>query len=134
MFCPFCGENIQATFKYCPFCGCQLPEFTNDEVQIAEGKTCDDLITQYFQQGFAYQKILLLLAKCHSIEISLQTLNNKLRLLGLRRRDNDYDLNLVRQHIQHEIDGPGSSAGYLLYGIPCRWKGIKSLGKPYGFL
>ena len=89
-----------------------LPDFTNDEVQIAEGETCDDLITQYFRQGFAYQKILLLLAKYHGIEISLRTLNSKLRLLGLRRRNNDYDLNLVRQRIQHEIDGPGSSAGY----------------------
>ena len=53
-----------------------------------------------------------MLAKYHGIEISLRTLNNKLRLLGLRRRNNDYDLNLIRQHIQHEIDGPGSSAGY----------------------
>jgi hypothetical protein len=110
MFCPFCGENIQVTFKHCPFCGRQLPDFTNNEVHIAKGETCDDLITQYFRQGFAYQKILILLAKYHSIEISLRTLNNKLKLLDLRRRNNDYELNLVPKHIQHEIDGPGSSA------------------------
>ena len=112
MFCPFCGKNIQTLFKYCPFCGRQLPDLTSNEAQSTEGERCDELITRYFRQGFAYQKILLLLANYHGIEISLRTLNNKLRLLGLRRRNNDYDVNIIRQRIQNEIDGPGSSAGY----------------------
>ena len=32
-----------------------------------------------------------------------------LRLLGFRRRNNDYDLNLIHQRIQNKIDGPHSS-------------------------
>ena len=78
MFCPFCGKNIQTHFKYCPFCGCQLPDLTTNEAQSTERERCDELITRYFRQGFAYQKILLLLANDHDIEISLRALNNKL--------------------------------------------------------
>lgn len=121
MFCPFCGETVQVTFKYCPFCGRELPELRNDqevlhgnvdEELIAEGETCDELITRYFKQGFAYQKILLFLSKYHGIEISLRTLHTKLRIIGLRRKNNNYDLNAVRHSVQEELDGPGCSGGY----------------------
>ena len=113
MYCPFCGQNIQVTFQYCPFCGNHLQGFRNAEEQIPGGDdTCDELIAHYFREGFAYEKIMQFLGKFHGINISLRTLNTKLRSLGLRRRNKEYDLSLIRQRIQHELDGPGSSAGY----------------------
>jgi hypothetical protein len=99
MFCPFCGELVQIGFKFCPFCG-------------REGETCDELITRYFRKGFAYEKIILFLANYHGIRMSLRTLNTKLRSLGLRRKNNELDINFVRDRIQQELDGPGNSAGY----------------------
>ena len=121
MFCPFCGELLQNTFKYCAFCGRELPpELTieneglanDEELVYTESGTCDELITRYFRLGFAYQNILLFLSNYHSIVISLRTLNSKLRLLGLRRKNADYDLDNVRNRIQQEIDGPDCSGGY----------------------
>jgi hypothetical protein len=44
--------------------------------------------------------------------MSLRTLNTKLRSLGLRRKNNELDINFVRDRIQQELDGPGNSAGY----------------------
>lgn len=125
MFCPYCGETVQNTFRYCPLCGRGLPEFRNEvlindeepatndgEPADGKGETCDELITHYFRQGFTYQKILLFLSKYHGIVISLRTLSTKLRLLGLRRNNNDYDLNLIRHRVQEEVAGPGCSGGY----------------------
>ena len=82
MFCPFCGGGVQETFNYSTSCGSPLPNI-NDEinddnvwVEPAEaGQNVDELIKEYFRQGFTYSKILLFLAKYNGIEISLRTLN-----------------------------------------------------------
>ena len=72
----------------------------------------DDVIKNYFTQGFAYEKILLLLRRYHDIDMSLRTLHTRLRALGLRRKNIEFDLNSVRQRIRQELDGPGNSSGY----------------------
>ena len=47
-----------------------------------------DSLVSYFDAGYKYSVILLLLAKFHGIFISMRTLKRKLRRLGLRRRGN----------------------------------------------
>ena len=45
--------------------------------------------------------------------MSLRTLKNRLREFGLRRKDyQETDENQVRQYIEEETSGPGSSRGY----------------------
>ena len=60
-----------------------------DEVP-SEILTCEELIQRYFDKGFNYQKIPSFLSRYHGIEMSLRTLNTKLRDLGLKRKDIDY--------------------------------------------
>ena len=45
------------------------------------------LIRHYLERGFCYSVVLQLMKKYHAIEMSMQTLHNRLREYGLRRRD-----------------------------------------------
>ena len=150
MFCPFCGQSVENTYIYCPFCGREIPEIENGEDvaeipvnaeqenevrQVLENQSEDELITYYFRQGFVYQKILLFLSTYHGIllflstyhgiEISLRTLSTRLRSLGLRRRNVEFDVNRVSQRIQEEIDGPGKSAGYRCIAHTLQMEGLQ---------
>ncbi len=130
---------MESTYIYCPFCGHELPEIENrgdvaeiqvnaeqeNEVrQVHENDSEDELITYYFRQGFVYQKILLFLSTYHGIEISLRTLSTRLRSLGLRRRNVEFDVNCVSERIQEEIDGPGNSGGYRCIAHTLQMEGL----------
>lgn len=126
MFCPFCGKILDAQnpINFCAFCGWQLPnsiaanaarnikDVEAVEEILQDGETCDELITRYFREGYAYNKILFFLEKYHVVKISLRTLHTKLRSLSLRRRNNQVNMNHLRERIQAELDGPGNSGGY----------------------
>ena len=139
MFCPFCSQYVENTYIYCPFCGREILEVENRENaaeipvnveqenevrQVLENQSEDELITYYFRQGFVYQKILLFLSTYHGIDISLQTLSTRLRSLGLRRRNVEFDVNRVSQRIQEEIDGPGNSGGYRCIAHTLQMEGL----------
>ena len=91
----------------------------------SEIPTCEELIQRYFKKGFNYQKILLFLLRYHGIEMSLRTLNKKLRDLGLKRKNIDYNIDHVRHHIQQELDGPGCSGGYRAVWRTLKMGGIQ---------
>ncbi len=108
MFCPFCGSelpNVEDLFQFCPFCGSELPNAANQPVQDVEAVflgnkiSCEELITRYFRQGFVYEKILLFLSNYHGIHMSLRTLKAKLNSLGLQRRNNEVDMDILRARI-----------------------------------
>ena len=117
MFCPFCGEILDL-FHFCPFCGSELPNIVTQSAEHVEPVflgndiSCEELITRYFRQGFVYEKILLFLSSYHGIHMSLRTLKTKLNSLGLHRRSNVVDNDVLRDRIRRELDGPGNSAGY----------------------
>ena len=99
-----------------------------DEESLSEDATCEQMIEHYFKQGFVYDKILQFLSKYHGINISMQTLNTKLQEFGLRRRNQECNLDDIRRCTQLELDAPGSSGGYrsiVLFGTPCKSKVIK---------
>ena len=62
--------------------------------------------------GYEYEVILCFLLKYHKIEMSLRTLKERLKSLGLQQRklldSNNQD---VRARIQEELDGPGCLSG-----------------------
>ena len=64
------------------------------------------LIRYYFQRGFSYSSILLLLSKYHNVEMSLRTLHNRLRNNGLRRRGASVNDRDIHEAINQELDGP----------------------------
>ena len=77
---------------------------------MAEGNDEENLIKYYFYKGFEYKNILGLLSTYHNIGISIRTLR-RLRKYGLRRKNPEYDVNLVRE-VWAILDGPGCIPGY----------------------
>ena len=56
----------------------------------------------------------MFLSEYHGINMSLRTLRNKLKGLGLQRRNMVTDEVHVRQRIREELDGPGCMAHVVL--------------------
>ena len=114
MFCPFCGEILEDLFHFCPFCGSELPNTATQSAEDVEPVflgndiSREELITRYFRQGFVYEKILLFLSTYHGIHMSLRTLKTKLNSLGLHKRSNEVDNDVLRDRIRRELDGPGN--------------------------
>ena len=61
------------------------------DIVIPNDNRMDEVLKTYFTKGYSYDKILQLLAKYHETHISLQTLQQKLYNLGLKRRNINYD-------------------------------------------
>jgi len=83
-------------------------------MEISSAKLDEEtqVIKHYFNEGHEYEVILCFLLEYHKIEMSLRTLKERLKSLGLRRRklldSNNQD---VRARIQEELDGPGCLSG-----------------------
>ena len=97
--CEGCTATVTLKSKFCATCGAKRDE----ETQV---------LKYYFNEGYKYEVILCFLHKYHKIEMSLRTLKERLKSLGLRRRtlldSNNQD---VRARIQEELDGPGCLSG-----------------------
>ena len=72
----------------------------------------DELLRYYFQKGFSYKNILLFLSKYHNTEMSMRSLQQQLHDMGLKRRNNSYNIQEIRQEIVNNLNGPGCSGGY----------------------
>ena len=96
--CESCQATVSFNHNFCSSCGTSL----NIE-ELA--------LKYYFRQGYQYDVILMFLSKFHGIEMSLRTLKNRFRSLGLQRKAAEFDEVEVRQRMQQEIDGPGCLSG-----------------------
>ena len=101
---------IEENFVFCQGCGVEL---NREEV----------ILTNYFEKGFQYEKILVLLAKFHDISMSLRTLKSRLKSYGLSRRSMNVDEEFVRRRIRQKLDGPG-----CLHGYRAMWHTLKHNG------
>ena len=114
--CEVCTATVTLCSKFCATCGSKFDEETQ-------------ALKYYFNEGYEYEVILCFLLKYHDIEMSLRTLKERLKLLGLRRRDllesNNQD---VRTRIQEELDGPGYQATGAC-GILCAVRVIRCQGR-----
>ena len=70
------------------------------------------LLEEYFHRAYPYQAIVDLLEKLHGVRMQVRTLKRRLKALGLRRKEIDYDEDLLRDLIRQEMQGAGSLAGY----------------------
>ena len=82
-------------------------------------------ICDYFKKGFKYEEILLFLRNYHDINISLATLKRRVKAYGLKRRNTDYDIDLVRGQIRRLLDGPGCMGGYRYVWHTLQRNGIR---------
>lgn len=90
----------------------------DDEEEINEAESEEQLLKHYFYSGYKYNEILLFLEKHHDIAISYSTLLRRLQTYGLQRRSNrdaeQYAAKVLqaRERMQAIVDGPGGLSGY----------------------
>ena len=72
----------------------------------------EELLRNYFNLGYTYKEILEFLKTHHGIEISLSTLKRRVKSLGLKRKNVNYDFNELRNRIRDMLDGPANLLGY----------------------
>ena len=102
-------------------------EDSGSEIEFDE----ETIIRYYFQRGFSYEEILLLLKKHHKHEISYSTLLRRLKAYGLGRRsslakdDSKSTIQTVRQRVSEIINGPGSSGGYRTIWHTLQMEGLR---------
>jgi hypothetical protein len=87
-------------------------DLSDAEDAIENDAEIEELIPFYFYKGFTYQEICQFLSQYHNKEMSLSTLKRRIKQLGLRRRNAEYDIELVRNTIVSLLEGPDSSHGY----------------------
>lgn len=83
--------------------------------QIHQQRVCGserEIIEYYFHCGYENKIILDFLATHHGINISLSTLKRRLREYGLRRRNLQFDEQMIRNLIERESQGPNELRGY----------------------
>ena len=102
---------------------CPLPDYT--PAMCGGSLQRDDLIAEYFAQGFTYKDILVALLVSHGIAISLKTLKRTLRSLRLRRRQflSREEIVSAIDEIRTELSGSGQCIGYR-----SMWKRLQNKG------
>jgi hypothetical protein len=100
--CSHCGSSLKFSYNYCPQCGAE--EGGNDERQNYDGRA---VIAAYFRKGHKYSRIVELLEKEHNVTMSIRTLKNRLNEYNLKRCNAIYDEELVKQHVEEILNGPG---------------------------
>ena len=85
----------------------------------------NESLRYYFQKGFSYKNILLLLSKFHDTETSMRSLQQRLHDLGLKRRNISYNIQEKRQEIVKNLNGPGCLGGNRAHWHALRLKGIQ---------
>lgn len=105
MICIYCKHSKVEGDNNCGNCGAR---FTTSETEW--------IITDYFRKGFTYNEILDLLAVNHNLKMSLRTLKSYLNQYGLKRKNLNGNLDLVRNTLKEEIKGSSSQFGYRTMG------------------
>lgn len=117
--CNHCGVLLKFSYQYCPQCGACATEDVDDEFDERA------IITQYFQRGFEYDRIVELLEREHDILMSTRTLKNRLKEYNLKRRGVVYDEGIVRQRIEGILNGPGCMGGYRSVWHTLQMEGVQ---------
>ena len=105
----------------------QADSDSEDEPDIDE----ESILTYYFNRGFSYEEMLLLLAKHHQFKMSRSTLLRQLNAYGLSRQGfaanmhSDHIIEEVRERIQQIVNGPGSSGGYRTLWHTLEMEGLR---------
>ena len=84
----------------------------------------DELLRCYFQKGFSYKNILFL-SQYHNTKMSMQSLQQRLQDMGLKRRNISCNIQEIRQEIVKNLNGLGCLGGYCSHWHALRLKGIQ---------
>ena len=89
-------------------------ELTDSVLLQFQDSICEkDIIWSYFQAGYRYEVIVKFLCLYHNINISRRTLERRLSYYGFRRRGfSNVTINVLKNVIESEIQGPASIRGY----------------------
>ena len=101
-----------------------IEEYDVDDHENLEQSSEEEIIRYYFLKGFQYKEILNFIRKYHGKQISMSTLKRRIKHFGLRRKNSHYDMDVVRDAIRAELDGPGGCRGYRLIWHALQMKGI----------
>ena len=116
-FCHVCAFEVVSeaseSLKFCPSCGTLLASYE------------ESIIRHYFSKGFQYKSIIQMLDKRHGIKMCERTLRSRLSAFGLSRRLPQYELNVIRNRISQELDGPGCMGGYRTTWHTLRMEGMQ---------
>jgi transposase len=75
-------------------------------------KYCEQVISNYFYNGYSYNEIRHLLKFMHGVDVSERTLHRVLRKLGLYRRGHSSSTISIINFVEKELSGSGSCIGY----------------------
>ena len=96
-------------------------------MKLEENATEEELICNYFKQGYNNQEILDFLT-LHGIFMSLSTLKQRMRALKLVRREANMEHNVspddLKKVIEKEMAGSGCLIGYRKMWAPLRKRNI----------
>ena len=84
----------------------------------AQARRESELIRHHFAGGFEYEEITMQMFRRNGVRMSVRTLIRLLSILGLRRRHDQYDFELVRTEIRTLMDGLNSFRGYRAIVAP----------------
>lgn len=118
MFCTSCGVVCIEEANFCHECGSRINvvvdnfEYNRDNI--------DNIIEEYFYRGYRYRDIVGLLAKHHGVQIHVRTLKRKLKELGLKRRETDFDEQAVRMCIEKEMQDDSLTIDSSVVNTPFR--------------
>ena len=78
---------------------------------MEDGRDETELATRYFNQGFGYREICAMLSRRHGVNMSERKLQRRLSMLGLTRRNRQYNMDMIRNSLVSVGDIPESSRG-----------------------
>ena len=84
----------------------------SDDEDWNQNASMEELIQMYFFKGFGYEEIRLFLERNHDVSVSLSTLKRRIKQLGLKRRNPEYNIGEVRAAIMRIVNGPQGTQGY----------------------
>ena len=113
MFCMHCSAEVLSSASiFCHICGRDLDfQVTLKDNDCGGSEPANDLITEMFHRGYPYNVIVGLLEK-KGHKMHVRTLKRRLSDLGLKRKGNEVDEDLVESLIRREVEGAGRLAGY----------------------
>ena len=106
MYCVCCGAMIGEGMLFCVRCGLVR------RISVVEPNgSLETLIRYYFQKGMTYNIMLGVLKANHNVKISMTSLKQKLKVMGLSNVSN-VSYETLRQIIRKETQGPSAVRSY----------------------
>ena len=110
-YCSQCGTEIE--FIFCLQCGVNIERHLSGIAPLGNHSLSErEIIKSYFYSGFEYESILQFLSKFHGIKMSMSTLKQWLKIVGLQTKNQEVNMNEVTEIMKRELSQSGCLFGY----------------------